>query len=368
MRISIATIASALLILPLAASVQAEDGRVYYKDGTRIETEDMELRFNVQLQPRYEYVNEDSARETENSSNFDLRRARFVVSGNVLEEQFSFKLQNDFASTDNGSDLRDAWIQMNNDVANVRFGQTKVPFSRQYQNSSTTLYFAERADVVRLLNRGRDRGLMAHGDAGSVHFAAGVFNGEGTNAGSNDTDHRWAVAADFTCGEYDRGHEGDMEGGDDLGFTVGFSGNYEENSKVGEQQFDEDIWLLNVDGGIRVAGFDVQAEYFYAELDNDAFADDPSIWGAYVQGSYTVDKVGFGLRYGVTDVKDANPVEGGGFNGIEEVTEISAVVNYFLNGHALKAQTQLTFRTEEPISGGSDLDDFEAIFQLSGYF
>ena len=51
----------------LAGTAQAADGRVYYKDGVRIETEEMDMKINVQLQPRYEYFDFDEGQGDDTS-------------------------------------------------------------------------------------------------------------------------------------------------------------------------------------------------------------------------------------------------------------------------------------------------------------
>lgn len=355
MRIKTASLASALLILPCAATSHAAEGRVYYKDGTRIETEDFELKFNVQLQPRYSYEDFDSDRDEEEVSEFSIRRARLGASGHLLDKQFSYMLLNDFDSDGGGSDMKDAWIQWNG-MANVRFGQFKVPFTRQYNVSSSKLYFAERADVINTYDRDRDFGAMVHGAAAedALHWYAGVFNGEGANTEADDTDHRWAGALDFTIGEYgSRGEEGDMDGGE-FGATFGATSVYEQDEFEGASV---DTFAFTGDAGIRVAGFDLQTEFLLNEIDDDA--DEPSQWGFYAQAMYTMDKLGFGVRYGYDDPDEVD--------GIEDLQEISGVFNYFIDGHRLKLQNQISFFEENAV-GADSLNDFQYLLQLSGYF
>ena len=357
MRISTATIASALLILPLAASAQAEDGRVYYKGGTRIETENTELKFNVQLQPRYGYFDYDSDSGLDNESEFSLRRARLIASGNALNKMFSFKLNQDFASSGGGSDLKDAWIQWNaDDAAKVRFGQHKVNFTRQYRNSSTKLYFIERADVTNVHDRDRDRGVLVHGAIGAINYGVGAYNGEGRNSGSDDVEHRFAGSLDFSTPGYDRGHEGDLDAGE-FGFTAGGSIVLDNDDVDGAES---EVLGLNADAGIRVAGVDVQGEVFYAD-DRESDESRDTV-GFYTQASYTCPEshIGAGVRFGLSDEKDLG-------DGIDDVTEISGVLNYFLNGHALKAQAQFTALRINPVEGSSETD-LIALLQLTGVF
>lgn len=358
MRIKTASIASALLILPLAVPAQAADGRVYYKDGTRIETEDLELKFNVQLQPRYTYSDFDSDRDQDETSGVRLRRARLGVSGSLMDKQFSFMLLDDFSSDSGGSDMKDAWIQYNaGDVAGVRFGQFKVPFTRQYNQSSSKLFFAERSNVINEYDRDRDLGAMVHGAAAgdAVHWYAGVFNGEGANSGVDDTDHRWSAALDFVTGDYgSRGEEGDLKGAD-FGATAGVTALYEQDEEEGA---DVDVFAWTADVGIRTGGLDLQFEVVANDVDLDE-GEDPMLWGFYGQAMYAMDKWGFGVRFGQDDRDEVE--------GIDDIQEYTGVVNYFINGHALKLQNQITFVEENPVEGSS-LTDFTYMLQLAGYF
>ena len=54
-------VAVGLMVAAFSSAALAEDGRIYYKKGLRFEADDFELKFNTQLQPRYEYVDDDSS-------------------------------------------------------------------------------------------------------------------------------------------------------------------------------------------------------------------------------------------------------------------------------------------------------------------
>lgn len=353
MRISTVALTSVLLLCPLVVSVQAEEAQVHYKGGTIIETHDMDLKFNVQLQPQYSYSERDSDRGEDEVSNFALRRARFHAGGTVQNKQFSFKLMTDFASNGGGGDLKDVWLQWNNEPANIRIGQFQVPFTRQYNVSSSQLFFIERSEIIGSYNRDRDRGVMLHGALGDLaHYYVGLFNGEARNESSDDTKHLFATAVDFASSEYGtRGLEGDLDGGA-LGYTAGLSSVYQEEEGAGV-----DTFAATADAGLRIAGFDVQTEFFLEEP-NSAEGDPPSFWGFYTQTSYVVDRLGVGLRYGLEERDN--------FEGVKDLQEFTGVLNYFIDDHALKAQLQGSFY-QENLVGGDRLTDFLVIAQLSAY-
>src|SRR5262245_51822419 len=108
--------AAGLLALPLASNVKADDGaKVYYKDGTRIETSDFDMKINVKIQPKFSYKDNDSEARREadlpaanDSTSFDLRRVELLFSGNLLNKAFSYKVKTDLRSDSGGSQLKDA--------------------------------------------------------------------------------------------------------------------------------------------------------------------------------------------------------------------------------------------------------------------
>ena len=167
--------AASIAMLPLISDANAADtgAKVYYKEGTRIETADVDLKINIQLQPRFTYEDLDQeGREDagvdggEDSASFDLRRVRAVFSGNLLNKQFSYMLRTDLRSDSGGSDLKEAWLQWNSDSANMRWGQFKIPFGRQEMASSSAQYFVDRSAVSDFFSPSYQPGAMLHGPLG----------------------------------------------------------------------------------------------------------------------------------------------------------------------------------------------------------
>ncbi|MCB0359160.1 MAG: hypothetical protein KDD44_05980, partial [Bdellovibrionales bacterium] len=224
-KLSVLAIAG-LLAVPMSAQAKTLDelllekgvvagsgsaaGSANYHGGSRLEFDNgFSIKFNVQLQSRYEYEDfEDSeARGLEDTSGFSMRRVRLVASGDLMDGEFSYKLQNDFASNGGGSDLKDAWIQWNlDDAAMVRMGQYKQPFSRQENASSAKLQFPDRSIANEYFAESRHNGAMLHGDLGGAHYYAGLYNGnsdgEGRNAGPTDNNMNGIAAINANLGDY----------------------------------------------------------------------------------------------------------------------------------------------------------------------
>ncbi|CAG1021177.1 hypothetical protein MTYM_00810 [Methylococcales bacterium] len=147
-----------------------------------------------------------------NNSNFSLRRARLVFSGDITD-YISMYLQTDFATTNGDlhfAQLRDAYFDLHADKAHefrLRAGQSKVPFGWENLQSSQNRLTLDRDDALNsAVPSERDLGLLAYwtptdvqklwkslskkglktsGDYGVLGL--GVYNGQGVNkAESND--------------------------------------------------------------------------------------------------------------------------------------------------------------------------------------
>jgi hypothetical protein len=73
-----------------------------------------------------------------------------------------------------------------------------------------------------------------------------------------------------------------------------------------------------------------------------------------------MDQLGVGGRVGMF-----NPDSG---TGIDDGMEYALVVNYFLNGHYLKLQNQVSLKETAYEGSSDDLLDVRYDMQLSGYF
>ena len=378
--------AASLFALPAFSTANAADdnGRVYYKEGTRLEFEDFDMKINLQVQSRFTYEDNDASGRNDvgldgasDVTSFDLRRVRVNFTGNLLKKQFSYQVQNDFRSSNGGGDMKDAWLQWNSDEAKLRFGQTKIPFSRQELTSSSNLQFIDRSIVNDVFAPSRQIGALLHGPVGDGGtYYVGAFNGEsegeGRNKPGNDNNLLLVAAANMNIGDYgSRGMEGDLRAkNDEFGATVGVSTLYGQGTGDvldTETPDDFDRFDLNVDLGARVAGFSAQSEFYYStiDLDNvDGDAGEADLVGFYVQAGYMLDK-----EWEVA-VRYAYLLPDEDISVVDDENEFNAVVNYYLNGHNLKLQTGVTFDQTNlnPDVADGDFTDFRFETQLAGYF
>ncbi|MCB0360664.1 MAG: hypothetical protein KDD44_13545 [Bdellovibrionales bacterium] len=388
--------AAGLLVAPIAAQaapldelladngVVAADGeaaRLHYKGGTRLEFPDagFDMKLNLQIQSRYTYAdNNDGDRVAAglapagDTSGFSMRRVRLVFSGNMLNKKFSYKLQNDFVgaadagATDGArsSDLRDAWLQWNGDDVHLRMGQYKVPFSRQENVSSANLQLVDRGIVNDFFSKGRNLGVMAHGEMSGLGYKASIHNGnsdgEGRNRPATDNKHEGAIQVYYNMGDYDRDLEGDYGNTDDMAMTIGAAATYGQGSTAG---VDFDETNVNVDLGLNCAGFSLQGEYYFRNTDPDAgsSADDN---GFYVQTGYffVPQEWELAFRFGYLEPEKGTAT-------FDDEQEYAFALNYYLDGHNLKLQNGFVIDTMNDVAGGNnDITDFRYELQLSGYF
>lgn len=362
-KLSLFTASTALALLPLL-SAQADDGaKVYYKDGTNIETSDLDLKIKFELQTRFAFTDTDGGEDT---TGFDLNRVRVAFSGNLLDKQFSYKIETDLAANIGGSDLKDAWFQYNNDGANVKVGQFKVPFSRQETGSSGQLQFTDTSIITQVFAPSRQLGAQVNGALdGGINYAIGTYNGEsdgeGRNRGPVDNQLAYYAALNASTDGYgSRAYEGDLrDNNSSTDFTGGAAVIYgeSEDDGVDTQRFD-----LNVDLGARSGGMSAQTEFYYSNFDIDGVSDSSDLFGFYGQAGYLLDKNWeVAGRFGYLSPDDDDLVD--------TANEYSLVLNYYLKGHSLKLQNQVSIvDTSFNDDTAEDVTDFVYEAQLAGYF
>ena len=109
----------------------------------------------------------------------EVRRARVGVDGRV--RRVSFELTLDPQDEDDGTVLKDAYVQMRfKRAVRLRVGQFKLPGGREYQTSARSVDFMERSALSTSVTPGRDIGAMLTGAIGrTLDYQAGVFAGDG---------------------------------------------------------------------------------------------------------------------------------------------------------------------------------------------
>lgn len=175
---------------------------------------ELDLTGRVQFQMNTTSIDADDVADAPAATAFETRRIRFGTTF-TYGEWITGKVEADLAGT--GARLADGYVDLAlTGPLRVRAGQFKKPFGVFELESSTRIRTIERAVRVRGLtdlvalpgetqwllgaagHLGRQVGVMAHGEAGALGYAAGVFNGEGANV--READGSKAFAGRLTYG------------------------------------------------------------------------------------------------------------------------------------------------------------------------
>jgi phosphate-selective porin len=365
-------------------SMGSSGAKVWWNEGTRLEFADSGLTtgFATHLETRYTYFDFDEDIAGSNISSFDVTKARVVMSGSALHNEFEYYLNADFVGAgDNtgntgSTNLLDGWIQWNAcDWASARMGQFKTMVSRQFNTEDYKLQFPDRAFATSFFHAGRQAGLAGMADFadGQFQVTAGVFNGnstgEGINAPGVDNEVGGGIGVRYNHGGIDAHSESDVEHSEELGFTAG-AAYYVDSGDVGG--ISRDLNLISVDAMMKLQGFSLAAEYYISNSDPDV-GDDIEPQGFYAQAGYFVipKKFEIAVRYGYIDGDDGNVIAstGGASTPADSIDEVNVALNYYFWAHHLKASLGYTHFRINPED--SELDEANLnkwVFQLSGYF
>ncbi len=303
------------------------------------------------------YMNYSYVRATKDSQpQFEVRRARLILQGNLHGKDLTFKLQPDFGR--GNVNLRDAHFDVR--IAGttwLRFGQWKRPFSRQQINSSGRQQMTNRAITNVAFGPGRDIGVALHNNyerSPEIEWTLGVFNGRGdvpaisgsvmvdpmsgmgtigpTTVTNVPLEFRPAVIARVGYNTKDlKGYsEADLEGGP-LRFgaaaSVWLEGDFDDDA-VSNQKVQAD-YTLKAHGFSTTGGV-----YFLTAQDGDTITkQEASLFGFHTQAGYLFTPRWEAVaRYAyINDVtlKSKTP---------RDQQEISVTANFYAYGHAGKFQ------------------------------
>jgi phosphate-selective porin OprO/OprP len=179
-----------------------------YDKGFFLESDDgnfeMKMKFRSQLQFAIDNTDNKETGEKDTATNFNVRRFRIYWEGHAFRPWYNYVFQ---ISADNNGNfvLRDAYFDAayNTEIF-PRLGQTKVPFNREELTSSSELQLVDRSIVNDEFKYGRDRGVGIYGLlANMLTYGAGVYNGDGLNGTSVDSNLLYVGRLQFNpcCGK-----------------------------------------------------------------------------------------------------------------------------------------------------------------------
>lgn len=249
--LSAALTAAALSVTPIANA----EVKVTTKGGLKVESEDFSFQLGGRIQYDYNYAELNSDVQ---ENDFDLRRGRLFVKGNVTDD-WHYKVNFDV----DGGGEQDLYLRYTGfgPLANITIGNQHQAFTLEQLISSKDLSISERSGVTERYLIGRRESIQIHGDADNFHYAANIFTEDGEN---EDTGFSSRVAyAPF------KGN----------GTLVHLGASYKDTQE-------QDAFGLELAGVAGPAHF--QAEYFSADETNEETGIEDDIDGYYAQVGYFI--------------------------------------------------------------------------------
>jgi uncharacterized protein YneF (UPF0154 family) len=162
-----------------------------YKKGFFVQTPDekFKLVFNGYLRSQLRLYENNTSQDNE----FKIRHARMSLTG-YYGKYWTGRVEGDFSTPSDGKFLKYAYLNYSYfPDLQLRAGQFKAPFSREYLVSAAAIDGIERAMITE--SGGTvpkyDIGLMLHGPSvfdGLLQYQVGIFNGNGANNSDTNDD------------------------------------------------------------------------------------------------------------------------------------------------------------------------------------
>jgi phosphate-selective porin OprO and OprP len=326
--------------------------------------------------------------ETALKDRFRLRRARINLTGDFAE-QFDFKIEGEFESSDGlnssrtafeGTDIFVNWHQF--PEAQIKVGQWKAPFGLEQITPDTTLYLIERSLPTGALTPERQIGVQLWGKPFThiwpeqkdlLTYYAGIFNGNGRNITNNDNNEFMYVGRlelqPFKGKIF--GQESFLKlGGDVLnsrdaaGTNISPTLNLLVNDDGSLSPFtlptaaERTAW--SVDAWLKLGPFDLIGEYLEEYVNgrtDDGIPGMPDFTtnGYYITAGYFLipKKLQLAMRW-----EDLNP----GQKGNDGIRSITGGLNYYIHGDDLKVMinyihTWSDFREANPEFGQDQFNE-----------
>jgi phosphate-selective porin OprO/OprP len=175
-----------------------------YDSGFEFETKDksgipFKMRFGILAQVQG-YVNDTTGQSV--ATSIEMNRLQLRLEGYAFKSWFYYTFMID--PTKSSSILRDMYLTAAyQKEISPRVGQWKVPFQSEELTSSATLQFVERSFVNSQFTLKRDVGAALMGGIGANNnfsYSVGVFNGDGNNGQSVDSNMLYAGRIQFGLG------------------------------------------------------------------------------------------------------------------------------------------------------------------------
>jgi hypothetical protein len=324
------------------------------------------VNLNIEEQIRFIYNMQDAGAtvdddEDENRWGFENTRTKLIFSGNVVNPQWTYKVESNFAREGGSMDLEDAWIRY--DYGNgwgIKGGQFRLPLTRETLVFSAHQLAVERSDTDYLYGAGFSQGIMGEYSSDQWRASAAWSDGYGgtrssfQNSAWNTEDTEFAVTGRFewkASGTWDQFNDFTSWAGDEQGILIGLGGHWEKGEYGSTSDDELETMQFTADVSAEFGGSNLFGAFHYRNLDNDAIVDADQI-GFVVQGGLMFgDNWEAFARFEYSDLDE----EGSGDN--DTLTIVTFGVNKYLSGHNIKWTTDVVFAIDEvpaDVFAGSD--------------
>lgn len=348
--------------------------------------EKFQLLLGGRLQARYTLTDIDVPTSTTNdSSKWEVRRMKMWMNGYAYTKDLTYLLQVDFAQGGSSKLLEHAYLDYRLiDEVQILAGQTKVPFGRQWLNSSGAQQFVDRSTASDTFRPGYDAGAKLHGDLmkGLATYEFGVYGGAGQSTVRASSDN--AIAARATVNPFGKMAYSESDLDDSAKPLLSFGANYfgdtlkatrtaasgttpaatttlETNNLnfagangwlgrglsnfTASEKLDVNTW--GIDAAFKWRGIFAQGEYLAGQADGATSGKHLRAQGFYAQAGYCIipKTLEVAMRYSYVDPnRDKSD---------DILSETQGAISYYFNKHNLKLQSDIT-NSHDQSKGGTD--------------
>lgn len=350
-----------------------EESLTYFKDGINFEHKPthFKTKFRFRIQNRFTYETEDTEDLSAEVANFEVRRARIRLEGQVLDPRLIYRLQFSFTRGDMDYDrtqypniLRDAAVGWKfSDRTILWAGQKKIPGNRQRLVSSGEQQFVDRSLVNATFNLDRDVGVDLYhqfGETKPFWVKLALTNGEGRGTNNEDSGMaytgriEWLPLGKFKQhGDY---FEADLAREPEPKFSIGAVYSMNKNATrpggtIGTQYvtpgLNQDIQTWFGDMTLKYRGFSWATEYANRWADNPVFMDGTTEVVIY-KGQ------GFNTQMGYVFENNVEPsvrfskiwADRETLEAANDQNQYTVALSKYINQHRVKLQTDLTYNEQ----------------------
>lgn len=352
-----------LFTLPMVAGAEDTEGlRWSYKAGEGLKVGDGTNFIAVQgrVQARFSYSAFENAIDDDT---WAIQRGKLKLDGHVLDKLLRFGFQTNLATRANANTTGNAILEdyfvdwVPESYFGLRVGQYKVPFLMQELTSSGRQQFVDRSLTTGFFNLARDIGATLHGDIGSygMNYSVFMMNGDGINTLNRNRGQmvgmrwEWPILGSYQPSESDT----DFSPERNLGIGVA----YAYNEAVGAVQNNTIPARTKAhhgtfDLGYKYKGFSLQGAGMVTRTHNSVITN--SGYNAQIGYFFVPKKFEVALR-----------ADGTVFDTAVNQYEYAAALNYFIQGHGIKFQTDYSLIQN---NRGANLNDHRVRTQMQMVF